>query len=342
MAVTAGYDVGGAHLKVALAEDGRTIAVKQIACPLWQGLDRLDAAFAQVAHLTGRAERHAATMTGEMCELFPDRRTGVRTLVDRLISILGPETRIWMGPREFGSAQQAHQDPDCVASTNFLATATLVGKRLGDGLLIDMGSTTTDIIPVSAGRPCPRGSTDGVRLATSELVYTGFTRSDVATVARDVPFEGRVQRLAAGNFATMADVYRILGELPRDADDHDTSDQRGKSLDESAARFARSLGHDSADAALDDWRDAARDIADQQMRAIQEACSQVLTETPLPDDAPVIAAGIGVSLIETLAKKLARPCRTFGNLANATDDCRLWATRCAPAAAIALLAEGKV
>ncbi|MEE8252534.1 MAG: hypothetical protein V3R17_01230, partial [Hyphomicrobium sp.] len=148
--------------------------------------------------------------------------------------------------------------------------------------------------------------------------------------------------LSAGNFSNMDYVYRILGELPHETHDHDTSEQRGKTLDESAARFARSLGHDSADAALDDWRDAARDIADQQMRAIQEACSQVLTETPLPDDAPVIAAGIGVSLIETLAKKLARPCRTFGNLANATDDCRLWATRCAPAAAIALLAEGKV
>jgi probable H4MPT-linked C1 transfer pathway protein len=339
MAVTAGYDIGGAHLKVALTEDGHTIAVEQIACPLWQGLDRLEAAFAQVAPLTGRAERFAATMTGEMCELFPDRRNGVQSLVACLIPILGPETRIWMGPRGFGNAQQAHQHHACVASTNFLATATLVGKRLGDGLLIDMGSTTTDIIPVSASRPCPRGLTDGARLATSELVYTGLTRSDVATVARDVIFKGRAQRLAAGNFATMADVHRILGELPDDADHHETSDQRGKSLDESVARFARSLGHDSQDATLDDWRHAARDIADQQMRAIRDACSQVLTATPLPDDAPVIAAGIGAPLIETLASKLARPGRIFGDLANATDDCRLWATRCAPAVAVALLAD---
>ena len=51
MAITAGYDVGGAHLKVALAEDGRTVAVRQIACPLWQGLDQLDAAFAEAAPL---------------------------------------------------------------------------------------------------------------------------------------------------------------------------------------------------------------------------------------------------------------------------------------------------
>jgi len=341
MPVTAGYDIGGAHLKVAIAEDGRTIAVNQIACPLWQGLDRLDVAFAKAAHLSRRAERHAATMTAEMCEIFPDRRTGVHTLVDRLITILGSETRFWIGPRGFAFAEEAHQHPDCVASTNFLAAAALVGKRLGDGLLIDMGSTTTDIIPVSIGRPCPRGLNDGTRLATSELVYTGLTRSDVATVAHEVTFKGRTQRLAAGNFATMADARRILGELPDNADQQDAADHRGKTLDESVARFARCLGRDSVDATHDDWSDAARDIVDQQLRAIHNACSQVLAATPLPEDAPVVAAGIGAPLVTTLASKLSRPCRNFGDLANATDDCRLWATRCAPAAAVALLATAE-
>ncbi len=78
MAITAGYDVGGAHLKVALAENGRAIAAAQFACPLWQGLDRLDAAFAQAAVLTERADRHAATMTGELCELLVHVRPAYR------------------------------------------------------------------------------------------------------------------------------------------------------------------------------------------------------------------------------------------------------------------------
>ncbi len=214
MAVTAGYDVGGAHLKVALAEDGRATAVRQIACPLWQGLDRLDAAFAEAGPLIARAERHAATMTGELCEIFPDRTTGVLNLVEPLVALLGSEVRIWMGPRGFGSASSARHDPSAVASTNFLASAELVARRLGDALLVDMGSTTTDIIPVVGGRASPRGLTDGERLATGELVYTGLTRTDVCTVAHDAPLQGHRQRLAAGRFATMADVHRIVGELP--------------------------------------------------------------------------------------------------------------------------------
>ena len=84
MAITAGYDVGGAHLKVALAENGRTVAVRQIACPLWKGIETLDAAFAEAEPLTARADRHAVTMTGELCELFPDRRTGVAAILERL------------------------------------------------------------------------------------------------------------------------------------------------------------------------------------------------------------------------------------------------------------------
>jgi probable H4MPT-linked C1 transfer pathway protein len=341
MAVTAGYDVGGAHLKVALAESGRVLAVAQITCPLWQGLDRLDAALAAARPLTARAQHHAATMTAELCELFPDRKTGVVTLVDRLECLIGADVKIWMGPLGFGSAQEARIETGAVASTNFLASAELVAQRGGDGLLVDFGSTTTDIIPIAAGRPCPRGLTDGDRLTTSELLYTGLTRTDVSAVAHDGVLQGHKYRLAAGNFATMADVRRILGELPADVDQHQTADQRGTSLEESLGRFARCFGRDREDARLADWREAAQAIAEKQIAQIRTAIGEVLVATPLPDAAPVIAAGIGANLIEPLAADLGRPCRAFGDLVETSDDCRTWATRCAPAVAVALLAAAQ-
>ncbi len=338
MAVTAGYDVGGAHLKVALAEGTRILAVQQIPCPLWQGVDRLDAAFAAARPLKARAQHHAATMTGELCEIFPDRKTGVLTLVDRLEFILGPDVAIWMGPRGFGSAQEAHIDPVSVASTNFLATAAVIARHLRDALLIDMGSTTTDIIPIVGGCAVPRGLTDGERLTTGELVYTGLTRSDVSAVAHKAPLHGHTHRLAAGGFATMADVRRITGELPKDVDRHATADGRGTSLEESLERLARCFGRDRLDASLEDWRTAAHTIADRQMTEIGAAVAEVLAATPIPPDAPVIAAGIGASLIAPLAADLGRTCRDFGDLIESEDAFRQWATRCAPAAAIALLA----
>jgi (4-(4-[2-(gamma-L-glutamylamino)ethyl]phenoxymethyl)furan-2-yl)methanamine synthase len=342
MAVTAGYDVGGAHLKVALVDGGRAIAVKQIPCQLWRGVDRLDAAFAVAGPLTARARHHAATMTGELCENFPDRRTGVETLVDRLVALLGSDVRIWMGPRGFGNACQARQVPAAVGSTNFLATAELVAQRLGDALLIDMGSTTTNIIATAGGRASPRGLTDGERLATGELAYTGLTRTDVSAVAQAALFQGRRQGLAAGRFATMADVRRITGELPQDLRGYETADGRGTSLAECVARLARCFGRDGGDAGGDAWREAARHIADQQMRDIRAAIGEVLAATAVPEKAPVIAAGVGAILLDPLASELGRPCILFGDLIDAEEECRIWATRCAPAVAIALLAGSKL
>jgi uncharacterized hydantoinase/oxoprolinase family protein len=136
----------------------------------------------------------------------------------------------------------------------------------------------------------------------------------------------------------MADVRRILGELAEGLDQHETTDHRGKSLDESVSRFARCFGRDGADATLDDWREAARAIADQQIHDVRRACEQVLAATPVGKAAPIIAAGIGAPLVGGLAANLGRPCRFFGDLVEAADDCRIWATRCAPAVAVALLA----
>jgi probable H4MPT-linked C1 transfer pathway protein len=226
-----------------------------------------------------------------------------------------------------------------VASTNFLASAALVGRRISQALLVDLGSTTTDIIAVADGAPQPRGVTDGERLSSGELVYTGLTRTDVSVVAQRAKFKGRDQRLAAGGFANMADVRRILGELPDGVDQHATVDGRGTSVEESGARLARCFGRDAADASFEDWRSAARDIADRQLAEVRAAIEDVLTRSTLTSDAPVVAAGIGAAQIEAIARALGRPTLRFAALANAAPDYEEWATRCAPAVAVALLAQ---
>jgi probable H4MPT-linked C1 transfer pathway protein len=337
--VTAGYDVGGAHLKVALAEGGTVTAVGQIACPLWEGVERLDEAIRAARPLIERAQQHAITMTGEMCELFPDRKSGVLELIERLELLLGKDLRVYMGPRGFGSIQEARVDPTAVGSMNFFATAECAARHIRNALVIDMGSTTTDIIAVVAGRAVAHGLNDGDRLATGELVYTGLTRTDVSVVAGEARLQTRTQRLAAGNFANMADVRRVLGGLPDGVDQHRTADGRGTSLEESLARFARCFGRDRADATLEEWRAAAREIADRQMHEILKAVGEVVAVTPLPDDAPIISAGIGAEAVTELATELNRPSRTFGDLIGAAEDCRTWATRCAPASSVAMLAH---
>src|SRR5262249_49889626 len=149
--------------KVAVAEDGRVLDVRQVACPLWQGLDKLAGAFSELRPLLARAQRFNVTMTGELSDLFPDRATGGATLLDYAEQELGSGTSWWMGSRGFGSASAARANPVDVGSTNFLAAATLVACKLSDAVLIDFGSTTTDVIPIRRGAASPRGLTDGER-----------------------------------------------------------------------------------------------------------------------------------------------------------------------------------
>lgn len=330
--VTIGLDVGGAHLKVARVEGSRLVAVRQIACPLWQGLDQLDVAIQSAAPLLADADAFSITMTGELTEIFESREAGVLAILGRLRDRLSGEIRIYMGLKGLAPPNSAASDPLPVASANFLATAALVARLRPRSLLIDMGSTTTDI--VACDRPV--GLTDAERMQTGELVYTGFTRTAVPSVATRAPLAGQWQGLARDAFASMADVRRILGTLPDDVDQHATADGRGKTQKESLERFARGFGRDADPRHLSTWQVSAAYIEEQQLRSIHDGVLQVLSRPGCTVE-NIVAAGIGASAVTQIATRLAVPCVNFGELIAANDDQKLWATRCAPAVAVALL-----
>ncbi|WP_423414913.1 hydantoinase/oxoprolinase family protein [Hyphomicrobium sp. B1] len=331
--VTIGLDVGGAHLKVARVEGTRLVAVRQIACPLWQGLDQLDQAIREAASLLEGADAFAITMTAELTEIFESRESGVLAILDRLRERLSGELRIYMGLKGLAPPNIAASDPLSVASANFLATAALVSRLRPRSLLIDMGSTTTDIIACDR----PLGLSDAERMQTGELVYTGFTRTAVPSVATHAPLAGQWQSLARDAFANMADVRRILGTLPEDVDQHATADGRGKTQKESLERFARGFGRDADIRHLSTWQVSAVYIEEQQLRSMHDGALQVLSR-PGSTAESVIAAGIGASAAKQIAMRLGLPPEFFGDLIESSDDDqKLWATRCAPAVAVALL-----
>jgi (4-(4-[2-(gamma-L-glutamylamino)ethyl]phenoxymethyl)furan-2-yl)methanamine synthase len=334
MPVVIGYDVGGAHLKVARLEKGRLTGVRQSACELWKGLDRLDAALEAARDLTGGAHRHAVTMTGELCELFASRRDGVITLSRHLAAKLDGGTKFFLGLQGFGDADKAAAYADFVGSANFLATAKAIARLKPQALLIDMGSTTTDIVPCDR----PQGLSDAERLQTGELVYTGYTRTPVPSVTTRGVLAGQWQSLARDTFATMADVRRVLGELPEGVDQHATADGRGKSVEESLARLARGFGRDADARHLPVWRAAAAAIREQQLRSIYDGAIQVLSRPGLDVSGGAVAAGIGAPVAHVIANRLGLTCETFGQLISAPEHLRLDATRYAPAVAVAMLA----
>jgi probable H4MPT-linked C1 transfer pathway protein len=224
-----------------------------------------------------------------------------------------------------------------VASANWHATAGYLAERLGAGLLIDIGSTTTDIVPFAGGKVRAAGYSDDERLTVDELVYTGVTRTPIMALAGSVPFAGLRQRVMAEYFATAADIHRLTGALPEDADQHATADGRGKSAEESAARLARMLGRDFRDGEMSDWRRLAQHLAERQRRQVQDGAERVLSRAILSDEAPIVGAGVGRFLALEIARRLGRPYSDFAELFTGPAAMREWAARAAPAAALAAL-----
>ena len=281
---------------------------------------------------------HAVTMTGELSDVFSDRADGVAYLVEMMRKVTDGEAIFYGGRAGFLHHIGAVEHMNDVASANWHASASLIGRFLPEALLIDAGTTTTDLVPVKGGVVAAQGYTDGERLAERELVYTGVVRTPVMAVARSAPFKGRMQGVAAERFATMADVWRLLGALPAGADPYPTPDLKGKSTQESATRLARMLGRDAAQADLLAYVDVARYVADRQRGEIEAAALALIAREELAAEAPVIGAGCGRFIARQIAERLGRNYCDFAEIVDCAPQARDMAATCAPAVAVGLLA----
>jgi probable H4MPT-linked C1 transfer pathway protein len=334
-----GWDLGGAHIKLAvLRPDGEIENVAQVPCELWRGIDRLADALDRLAGERPRAALHAVTMTGELVDLFADRRSGVVEIVESFVRAMGSSDVLLFAGEGFVAASQARASWGRIASANWLATASTVAQLVPQALVIDAGSTTTDIAVVAAGRVRAQGYDDRTRLVQEELVYTGVVRTPVMAVAAHVPFGGEWVGVMAEHFATMADAYRITGELDPQFDQAATADGRGKSREESMRRLARMIGCDLEQAPMQAWERLAHWLTQQQARLVQRACDRQCSRELLDGAAPVVGLGVGAFLAARSAAALGRAYVDYAALAGIAPPWRAAVNVCGPAYAVARLA----
>jgi len=272
---TIGLDIGGANLKAATA-DGRAVSV---AFPLWKSPEQLPAALSSLIGPLGTYDQLAVTMTGELADCFATKAEGVARILHAVEQFAaGRPIRVWTTAGRFTHSQNAAREWPLVAAANWHALATWAGRFASQGhaLLLDIGSTTTDIIPLRDGVPCPRGRTDVDRLMHHELVYTGVRRTPVCAVKQTVTLRGRPCPLAAELFATMLDVYLITGKTPADPTDTDTADGRPATVPHAENRLAHMLCCDRTEVTTEELRLIADEIAMQQFHQIQTAVVQVI------------------------------------------------------------------
>lgn len=285
-----GLDIGGANLKAA-HPDGFAL---QRPFALWKNPQKLPDELRTLLAQSPKFDRLAVTMTGELCDCFETKRVGVHSILDAVASVAGDKpVRVWTTDATFVDLKAARQEWLKVAAANWLASATFAGRfaPAGGVLFVDCGSTTTDIIPIWEARPNPFGLTDGDRLRTRELVYTGARRTPVCAL---LGAEGMAEL-----FATTLDVYLVLGKIPEDANDRDTADGRPATQPFAHARLARMLGGDGELTPQAETRHLAELIASRQADLIRHACRDVASRLP---DRPshIVTAGSGEFLADAI------------------------------------------
>jgi probable H4MPT-linked C1 transfer pathway protein len=238
------------------------------------------------------ADRLAVTMTGELCDCFVSKAEGVDvilTAVERAAE--GREVLVWRTDGQFTGPVAARTDWPRTASANWLALATFAGRfaPTGSALLIDIGSTTTDLIPLRNGRPSPIGWTDPERLRSGELIYTGVRRTPLCALLG--------VGVAAELFATTLDAWLLDGAIAEDPADRHTADGQPATRLHAHRRLARMICGDEATTTEAERRALARSAIDRQLALLGLALQQVnSSQAELPQ--AVILSGEGEFLAQ--------------------------------------------
>ncbi|HSI24794.1 MAG TPA: hydantoinase/oxoprolinase family protein [Methylotenera sp.] len=313
-----GWDIGGAHLKaVHLDTNGQVISSLQLPCSLWKGLDYLQRAIVDAqaqmnekvalqAFKTGPPSVcHAITMTGELVDLFENRHQGVCEIAKAAADLLGEKGLFYAANAGFVPMHDVATLTKNIASTNWHASASALALHVQDALFVDIGSTTTDIVAIEGGKVLCDGLSDAYRMQTDSLVYTGVVRTPVMALTQKLDFEGNKTNVAAEYFASMADVYRLTGELAPGYDMAVSADGKGKAPLESARRLARMIGHDVNEHDFNKdgqkWINLAYACRDLHIQQIRTALLK-----HLKPHMTIIAAGAGSFLVKAIADDIGR------------------------------------
>jgi probable H4MPT-linked C1 transfer pathway protein len=242
---------------------------------------------------------------------------------------LDAAVQIYTVDGRFLSVAEAAREPLAVAASNWAATARVVARDFPDCVVIDVGTTTADVVPIASGVVVARGATDAQRLLHGELVYTGAVRTPVEAIVRTVPLWGGKARVSAEGFALSGDVHLWLGALDPSAYTVPTPDGRPATHPFAGERLARVICADRD--MLDDQTltAIATSIAETQIQTIADAVHGVCTHHPSIRSA--VVTGLGDFLAIAAARRVGL--HVIHLSATLGDD----AARSAPASAVALL-----
>ncbi|WGM90284.1 MAG: hydantoinase/oxoprolinase family protein [Candidatus Bathyarchaeum tardum] len=307
-----GLDIGGANTKVTFlkTQEGKVIELKTILeyFPVWKNerkqlselLNQLNKKLVNSVVLDGVG----VTITAELSDAYQTKKEGINHVLGSVTKVFGAfpifvldvETNLL-------TVKDALKNYLKVSSANWAATGWLISKLIKNGIVTDVGSTTTSIIPVINGKVAAKGKTDLEKLQNGELVYSGSLRTNVATIVNVIPVKEKITPVSSELFAQSGDVHRILGNISESEYTVQTCDDRGKTKKEAMARLARVVSADTNMLSEEEIMGMAKFVYEKQVKQIADGLAQVYDRTKLSkEETKIVVTGMGRNF---LAKKAA-------------------------------------
>jgi probable H4MPT-linked C1 transfer pathway protein len=299
-----GWDIGGVNTKAARVSGDVTLAARNEPFEIQREPTTIAARLREIASRLGGepADAHAVTMTAELSQFFRTKRDGVAYVLDAVASAFpGARTFAYSVDGRFLELAEARDAALVVAASNWVATAELIATIVHDAILVDVGTTTTDIIPIADGRVAALGRTDPERLLSGELLYLGAVRTAIEAIVHHVPLHGGQAGVSAESFALSGDVHVWRGDLTAQGYTAPTPDGRPANRNFAGERLARVV---CADRELLDDSDIDRiaaHVADAMIARIAASITRVRVRHPQLHTA--IIAGHGAFLARGAARR---------------------------------------
>ncbi len=279
-----GLDIGGANTKAAFLKS-QNGTVKEIETlleyfPIWKdGKDKLPKVLEKLkTKLTGTktVDGVGVTITAELSDAYRTKKGGINHVLDCVCHVFGGVPLFVLDVEaNLLSVEKARREPYRVASANWAATGWMVSKLVKDCVVVDVGSTSTSIIPIMDGKIATKGKTDLEKLQNGELVYSGSLRTNVATIVDKIPVKGKMTRVSSELFSQSGDVHLLLGNITEKEYTAETCDGRGKTRNETASRLARVVCADTDMLTEQEIRGMAKFVYGKQVEQIADGLKQV-------------------------------------------------------------------
>ena len=299
-----GWDIGGVNTKAALIKTQKG-AVRELKTaikyfPIWKrGKEKLPAVLEKLRNQLASSTKLdgiGVAMTAELSDAYQTKRKGVNHILDCVAQIF-MNTPIFVLDAESNlrSIEEARQEPLKVAAANWPATGWMVSQSIKDCFIVDVGSTTTSIIPVINGNVVAAGKTDLEKLLNGELVYTGALRTNVAAIVNSIPVRGGIARVSSELFALSGDIHLILDNINEEDYTVETADGRGTTKIEAMARLARVVCADTEMLNKEEIVKMANYIYETQIKQIADGLRQVhnRVKSHMKGNASVVVTGFG-------------------------------------------------